>query len=112
MSSTLTINFSLRQNKAIERAIAFDALSMGREFLGEHAVYIGLGSLWFQDFQMAHRLLGVETMVSIEGNESVYSRAEFNAPLRTKSRYPGGAYFALTSVSRTRTASLESSDPT
>lgn len=83
MSSSLTINFSLRQNKAIERAIAFDALVAGRAFLGEDAVYVGLGSLWFQDFQMAHRNLGIQTMVSIEGDASVFKRADFNRPFRT-----------------------------
>lgn len=82
-SSSLTINFSLRQNKAIERAIAFDALSTGRHFIGDNPVYVGLGSLWFQDFQMAHRILGVETMVSIEGDEAIFKRADFNRPFRT-----------------------------
>lgn len=79
-SSSLTINFSLRQNKAIERAIAFDALFAGRALLGEDAVYVGLGSLWFQDFQMAHRILGIRTMFSIEGDQAVYKRADFNRP--------------------------------
>lgn len=82
-SSSLTINFSLRQNKAIERAIAFDALTQARDFIAPGAVYVGLGSLWFQDFQMAHRLLGLTTMVSIEGDASIFKRAPFNAPLRT-----------------------------
>ena len=83
MSSTLTINFSLRQNKAIERAIAFDALTMAAGVLGESPIYVGLGSLWFQDFQLAHRLLHISTMFSIEGDDAVYKRADFNCPLRT-----------------------------
>ena len=83
MSSTLTINFSLRQNKAIERAIAFDALLAAADFVGEDPVYVGLGSLWFQDFQMAHRLLKITKMVSIEGDDAVYKRANFNRPFRT-----------------------------
>ena len=88
-SSTLTINFSLRQNKAIERSIAFEALQRGARFLGPDPVYVGLGSLWFQDFQMAHRILGIETMVSIEGEPSVFDRADFNKPLRTVTIVPG-----------------------
>src|SRR4051812_48943425 len=82
-SSSLTINFSLRQNKAIERAIAFDALTAGASLIGAEPVYVGLGSLWFQDFQMAHRYLGVKTMFSIEGDASIYKRAAFNRPFRT-----------------------------
>lgn len=83
MSSSLTINFSLRQNKAIERAIAFDALTTASAILGEDPIYVGLGSLWFQDFQMAHRLLHIRNMFSIEGDDAVYKRANFNCPLRT-----------------------------
>lgn len=82
-SSSLTINFSLRQNKAIERAIAFDALTEGADLIGPSPVYVGLGSLWFQDFQMAHRYLGVETMFSIEGDNAIFKRAAFNRPFRT-----------------------------
>ena len=82
MSSTSTINFSLRQNKAIERNIAFDALQQGGRFLGEDPVYVGLGSVWFQDFHLAHRILGISTMVSIEQHKQVFDRAEFNKPFK------------------------------
>ncbi|MXW76169.1 MAG: hypothetical protein F4Z58_09040 [Acidimicrobiaceae bacterium] len=80
MSSTLTVNFSLRQNKAIERSIAFDALRMVATELNGDPVYVGLGSVWFQDFRLAHRLLGVEKMISIERDADVFARAEFNRP--------------------------------
>lgn len=80
MSSTRTINFSLRQNKAIERTIAFDALSQARDFIGNDLVYVGLGSLWFRDFQLAHRLFAIDTMISIESDDLVFKRAEFNRP--------------------------------
>ena len=80
MSSTVTVNFSLRQNKAIERAIVFDALRAVVTELGEEPIYVGLGSVWFQDFRLAHKFLGVEKMISIEQNASVFTRAEFNRP--------------------------------
>lgn len=81
MSSSNTINFSLRPNKGIERAIALDALEAGRQFLGQNSIYVGLGSLWFRDFVMAHRQLGIDKMVSIEASKKIYERAEFNKPL-------------------------------
>jgi len=80
MSSTRTINFSLRQNKGIERAVVFDALRQAKDFVGADPVYVGLGSLWFRDFQMAHRLFTFDKMISIESDEQVYARAEFNRP--------------------------------
>jgi hypothetical protein len=80
MSSTFTVNFSLRQNKAIERSIAFDALKSTINALGESPVYVGLGSVWFRDFQLAHRALGIDKMVSIESESAVFARANFNRP--------------------------------
>ena len=80
MSSTNTIDFSLRQNKAIERAIVFDSLSSCRPLLGENPVYVGLGSVWFQDFRLARRILGIQTMFSIEADDRIWRRAEFNRP--------------------------------
>lgn len=89
MSSTFTINFSLRQNKAIERAIAFEAMFAARENLGENPIYVGLGSVWFRDFVLAHRALGIETMISMEGEPSVFARANFNRPYGTIEVVPG-----------------------
>jgi hypothetical protein len=80
MSSTRTINFSLRQNKGIERAIAFDALRQAVAFIGSNPVYVGLGSLWFRDFQIAHRMFDLDKMISIESDERIFARAEFNRP--------------------------------
>jgi Putative O-methyltransferase len=84
MSSTNIINFSLRQNKCIERAIAFDCIAEIVRLLELHdLVYAGFGSVWFADFTIAHRLLGVETMVSIEHDDVVFKRANFNKLYRT-----------------------------
>jgi hypothetical protein len=84
MSSTNIVNFSLRQNKSIERAIAFDCISLVMNHLGiTDAVYVGFGSVWFEDFTLAHRFLGIETMISIERDPVVYKRALFNRPYRT-----------------------------
>lgn len=78
------INFSTRQNKSIERSIVFDGLAaiMGSGAYRD-AVYVGFGSVWFADFHLAHRRLGIDRMVSIEAGATKASRARFNKPFRT-----------------------------
>lgn len=49
----------------------------------ERPIYVGLGSIWFADFQLAHRLLKARRMVSIEQDEIIFQRAKFNRPWRT-----------------------------
>lgn len=81
MSSSTGVNFGARQNKAIERAVVFDGLSlMKAKGLLSNAVYVGFGSVWFADFHLAHRVLGIDRMVSIESDDVKYSRALFNRP--------------------------------
>lgn len=85
MSSTLKFDFRLRGNKAIERALIFEGLGSLYSSIGisRDLCYVGLGSVWFVDFVMAHRLLGVSRMVSIESDPIVYQRAVYNRPYRT-----------------------------
>jgi hypothetical protein len=63
MPSFNIVNYSLRTNKSIQRNLVFEGariLKMGLNLrkLG----YVGLGSLWFTDFQTAHKALGVRDM--------------------------------------------------
>lgn len=83
-SSSNVVNYSLRQNKSIERSIVFDGarLIVDRLRLTD-LVYVGLGSVWFSDFHQAHRQLDIETMVSIEADDITHARALYNAPYRT-----------------------------
>jgi|GEM_PF-645172 len=84
MTSTSYIDFSVRQNKSIERSIVFDALRQIKAMVDRSDfAYIGFGSVWFVDFEAAHREIGVETMISIEADDVVYERALFNRPYRT-----------------------------
>ena len=101
MSSTNIVNFSLRQNKCIERAIAFDCISLVMNQLGiVSAVYVGFGSVWFEDFVLAHRFLGIETMVSIERDPVVFKRAVFNRPYRTVEVLDGDSVGVIPSLLR------------
>src|SRR3954470_6008578 len=93
MKSTNYVDFSIRQNKTIERGIVFMGLSRLRRALdGMEFVYVGLGSVWFVDFDLAHRELGIETMVSIEADDVLYERARFNKPYRTVEVVRGYSY--------------------
>ena len=42
--------------------------------------YVGMGSIYFRDFQLIHRRLGIDDMISIE-NELPEERVRFNLPL-------------------------------
>lgn len=78
------INYSLRPNKVIQRQVAFDGLAMFASALNlARAKYVGFGSIWFADFILAHKRLGISDMLSVEVDEITYKRAKFNAPFRT-----------------------------
>lgn len=84
MSSFDSINYSLRPSKTIQRHIVFDAVRRLQGDLDlDNIVYIGLGSIWFTDFIMAHKVLGINEMFSIEASEVGFQRALFNAPYAT-----------------------------
>lgn len=82
-------DYLLRSNKQIERKLLFDLLVRSRKFVKyEEYRYLGLGSMWFVDHRMAHRLLGIDHLYSIEKGEHA-SRAEFNRPYGCIEVWPG-----------------------
>lgn len=84
MPSFDVVNYSLRPSKGIQRKIVFDGIHMLKTHLAlEQLIYIGLGSIWFTDFVIAHKLLGVNDMVSIEADDVGFHRARFNSPYAT-----------------------------
>lgn len=85
MSSTDRIDYNLRQNKSIERSIVFDGLRAIYDgpLSNSELAYVGFGSVWFSDFQMAHKSLGIANMISIESDPVTAIRASFNRPFRT-----------------------------
>jgi hypothetical protein len=82
MPSFDVVNYALRPNKNVERKLVFSSLrELDRRFdLSGHR-YVGLGSVWFVDFVLAHKSLGITDMVSIERDQIGHRRAEFNRPL-------------------------------
>ena len=84
MASFNVVNYSLRPSKSIQRQVVFGGIRLLQDQLRlEDLVYIGLGSIWFIDFIMAHKVLEIDNMVSIEQDALGYRRAQFNAPFST-----------------------------
>lgn len=84
MASFDVVNYSLRPSKSIQRQLVFEGIVKLKSHLDlENLVYIGFGSIWFTDFVLAHKLLGIDDMVSIESNDVGYRRAVFNSPYAT-----------------------------
>jgi hypothetical protein len=96
MASFDVINYGLRPSKSIQRQIVFDGIRRLQMDLNlEKLVYVGFGSIWFTDFVMAHKLLHINDMVSIEANEIGYRRAVYNSPFATVRVMNGNSYEVL-----------------
>jgi hypothetical protein len=104
-----TINYSVRQNKTIERSIVFDGLRklVSIPEMGSF-IYVGLGSVWFVDFDHAHRDLRIETMFSFESDDITFRRANFNKPFRTVKVIPGLSFDELPKLLERRADKPES----
>lgn len=77
------LNFSIRPNKNVERKLIvrlLKAIGSGGQFNVKGYQYIGFGSIWFVDFSLFHRALGITDMVSIEREASRELRLRFNKP--------------------------------
>jgi hypothetical protein len=82
-------DYLLRTNKHIERKLVFDILWAGQQRLDlQNLWYLGFGSMWFGDFRLAHRILGIDDLVSIELDEHA-NRANFNIPYSSVKVEPG-----------------------
>lgn len=81
MPSSYKVNYSLRPNKSIQRQMIFSGIRTLQDSLDiRKSMYVGFGSIWFVDFVMAHKILKIDDMISMEENEILYRRALFNSP--------------------------------
>ena len=83
MASFREIDYSVRPAKSVERkmmAEAFRRLELGWPLASYR--YVGMGSVYFADFQLFHHSLGIQEMVSIEREKQYERRFEFNRPFR------------------------------
>jgi hypothetical protein len=77
------IDYSLRPAKYAERRMLRDIFRRLSIFdQPENYNYVGFGSVWFSDFILFHRALGVRNMVSIEKAVGARARIEDNLPFR------------------------------
>ena len=66
------VNYALRPAKAIERQMMGEALRRLHPFQRVEAYrYVGFGSIYFSDFQLVHRTLGLNSMISIEKDAGI-----------------------------------------
>lgn len=81
MSSFRKINYSLRPAKHAERRMLGDVFRRLSHFdVLEDYVYVGFGSVWFADFVLYHKMLGIRDMISIEEASGARDRFEANRP--------------------------------
>jgi hypothetical protein len=77
------VNFALRPAKYVERRMIVDTLRRLQGVVAPHTYrYVGFGSVYFTDFLLMHRELGIHSMVSIEVEEGDEDRFKFNVPLK------------------------------
>ena len=83
MASFCDINYAIRPAKAVERKMmveGFRRLELAWPLSTYR--YIGMGSVYFADFQLFHQTLGLDDMISIEREDQYKPRFEFNRPFR------------------------------
>ncbi|WP_446831884.1 O-methyltransferase [Candidatus Foliamicus sp.] len=99
MASFDTVNYGLRPSKSIQRQLVFDGIRLLFKWLDvQGALYVGFGSIWFVDFVMAHKILSIDDMISIEKDEVGYLRAQYNSPFATVEVRRGISSKVLTSL--------------
>lgn len=81
-STALFIPYNLRPAKQAERRILLDFLKCANEagLKISDCRYVGMGGTTFYDFHLMHRFLGIDKMVSLERDQGIHSRCEFNCP--------------------------------
>lgn len=76
------VNYELRPAKQVERRMFIDVFQrlMPLGFPIADYQYTGMGSVYFVDFILFHRYLGIRRMVSVERSRKIKKRIEFNRP--------------------------------
>jgi len=90
-SSALFVPYEIRPSKQLERRIFLDVLirAMRHGFEGSTSTYVGNGGTKFYDFIMMHRYLGINKLISVEADESIWPRCHYNKPLETIGIFEG-----------------------
>jgi hypothetical protein len=83
--SFLTVDYSLRPAKQVERRFFIDSFQLLTEagFIVRKYRYLGMGSIHFIDFLLFHKYFGVSDMISVELDDTIDKRIRFNAPYQS-----------------------------
>jgi hypothetical protein len=99
------VDYTVRPAKNIERKMIGEMLGRLRVFRAvEDYVYVGLGSTFFSDFVLFHKMLGLRKMISIEKETTRRRRITFNKPFRCISVAFGETTDVLPSLNWNRAA--------
>lgn len=80
--SYLKVAYNLRPAKQVERRMMIDAfqiMSRAGFQIGDYQ-YTGFGSIYFVDFILFHKLLGIRKMLDVEYSTDIEKRVLFNKP--------------------------------
>lgn len=78
--SYTVVDYRIRPAKYAERLMITEA-ALRLRFVDLHDYrYVGMGSIYFSDFKLIHRTLGISDMISIEGREDEENRFSWNRP--------------------------------
>ncbi len=93
------MNYLFRPAKNIERKMLCEAISR-LSILSDvkQYQYVGFGSVYFADFTLFHKQLGIQKLISIEGDEDMETRVRFNQPYSCIEIMPGWSYEMLPEV--------------
>lgn len=77
------LDYGDRPSKNVTRRILVEILRRA-QFIDRlsNYTYVGFGAHQFLDFDLVHRQLGINRMISIESDEKLISRCHFNAPYK------------------------------
>ena len=80
--SYLRVAYDLRPSKQVERRILLDFFRRlaGYGVAVEKFRYTGMGSIHFVDHILFHKFLGIDKLVSVEGDDEIETRVNFNRP--------------------------------
>ena len=81
-SSSLRVPYNIRPAKQAERRMLLELYQRisGLGFPIDKYHYVGFGAVFFIDFRLIHKMLGIYKMTSIEGFGKLWKRCEFNLP--------------------------------
>jgi hypothetical protein len=94
------MSYEIRPSKTVARLIFIDLLRRLAP-LGAPTdyQYVGFGALEFIDFDLVHRVVGVNDMISIEADDFRIARYEWNRPFNSITVMPGRSSTVLSTIS-------------